>query len=171
MRRSGFTLLELLAVLPLLAAASLVFGLLFNEMILDVPRMQTAAFTSGDIQAVLTRMQRDFDLAKALPPAMNGQSADETLLWLTTDGGVLRWQVKDGQVSRDEYAAGPDRKHLHQTQWPLRQAKVRFERLPDAQAVAVHSAAQYHTMGQVQDRLVNTHVFCIAGLGGHREQP
>jgi type II secretory pathway component PulJ len=171
MRRSGFTLLELMTVLPLMAATALIFGLLLTEMVIDVPEMETVTFAGGDIQTVLTRMQRDFDMAGSLPPFVNGQSADETLLWLATDGRVLRWQVKDGQITRDEYDAGADGKHLHQTQWSPRRAKLQFERLPDAQGVAVHSAVEYRTLGHAGDRLVNTRVLRIASLPGHREQP
>jgi prepilin-type N-terminal cleavage/methylation domain-containing protein len=171
MRRSGFTLLELMVVLPVMAAAALIFRQLLTQMVRDVPRQADVASTSGDIQTILARMQRDFDAAGSLPPSLDGQGADETRFWLTTDGRVLRWQVKDGQLSRDEYAAGADRKHLHQTQWPLRQAKLRFERLPDGGAVAVHSAVTYRSMGRAMDKLVNAHVFAISGLPGHREQP
>lgn len=171
MRRSAFTLVELMVVLPVMAAAALIFGLLLTEMVRDVPRQADVAYASGDIQTVLARMQRDFDAAESLPSSRNGQGADEALFWLTTAGRTLRWQVKDGQISRDEYDAGADRRALHQTQWPLRQAKLRFEHLPDGGAVAVHSAAEYRSMGRVMDKLASTRVFRIGAMPGHREQP
>ncbi len=170
MRRTAFTLLELLAVIPLLIAAGLIFGVLFTEMVRQVPQLASATHTNGQIQTVLARMQRDFDSASALLASANDEAAGETRLWLAEGTHLVRWQVQAGQVSRDEYATAPEAKHLGQTQWSLARAKLRFEQLP-AGDVAVHSAVEYRTSNKTQDKLVNTHLFRPSALPGHREEP
>ena len=168
---SGFTLLELLAVLPMLAAISLVAGVLFVPLVSEVPKMQKIVNQQSGITNMLRSIESDVDLAKALPDSYAGKGFTEKQLLIQLSSGIICYRISNGEILRLKLEA--DGKSDKTENWDLPDAKISFSRMregKDSYAVEVRTAVVYSNKGQKEDKLANTHVFFLSAVPGKLER-
>jgi type II secretory pathway pseudopilin PulG len=169
-KRHGFTLLELLAVIPMLAAISLVVGILFVPVVSEVPKMQNVVNQQSGITDMLRSIESDVDLAKALPDSYAGKLFTEKQLLIELSSEIICYSVSNGEILRFKLKA--DGKSDKTENWDLPDAKVSFSRMregKDSYAVEVHTAVVYSNKGQKENKLANTHVFFLSAVPGKLE--
>ena len=169
--RRGMSLIEILAVIPMLLAVMLVFSGLFYASLDDVPKLQQVAHTNGVLSHMIQRLQQDIDAAKSLPKSAFGRNADGTLLLLRLSDGTVSYKIQDGEIIREELTSGSDRQERKSYRWPAPGAKVIFHRWKDsggAYAVEVRRAVEYTKQGHSVEKLVNSHVLYLDSMSGHR---
>ena len=171
--RRGFSLFEILVLLPLMVAVAAIIAGLFPVLVRDVPNLQRMTNTYGGLMHMLTRLQQDVDAARSLPDQAAGREANGKRLLLQWPEGTVCYEVKDDEVVKyvldgKGIQAGPAET------WRLPKAKVRFNRWRRsgrAYAVEVQSAVEYATQGHTEEKLANAHVYYLAALPGRKESP
>jgi len=174
MKRRGVSLIEVIAVLPLLATASLVFTMLFSTLILEVPRQQKAAQIGAGLSSMLHRMRRDVEVARSLPDTHAGLTASEKLLLMELPDGVVCYRPVGCGLVRSDVSAGTEVGARSGEDESAPRAKVSFRRWRrggQAYAVEVHTAVEFAVKGQPESRLVNSHVLFLSSLPDRRETP
>lgn len=180
MNRRGVTLLELLAMLPLLAAASLLSARLGVVVVQDIPRASRAMGTHDVLLNMIDSLQRDVDAAASLPGSLGGRKTDEKLLVLELPDGMVSYEVgQDKVICRKYQTASGDVQDVGAMtskvidSWSLPNANVSFQRrmLTDsAYAVEVHTSVQVFMSGAPHERFVASRLLCLNAMPAAREE-
>ncbi len=180
MNRRGVTLLELLAMLPLLAAASLLSARLGMAVVQDIPRASRAMGTHDVLLNMIDSLQQDVDAAASLPESIGGRKTGEKLLVLQFPDGMVSYEGGPDEVIRRKYQAGSgDAQDVGAMtsevidSWSLPNAKVSFQRrmLTDsAYAVEVHTSVQIFMEGAAQERFVSSRLLCLNAMPAALEE-
>lgn len=168
MKRSGFSLIEILVVIPLIIAAWLLISVLAPATIRDVPRLSQTLSRHRHVQHFLARLQQDTDAATQLPERIGSEAVDSQKILLQTPGGALAYEVRDGKVIR-KTLTGPSKGET--IEWELPEALVEFHRWvrdENAYAVDVHTALIEKRQGQTLERFENHHVFFLHAMPPER---
>ena len=171
--RRGMSLIEILAAIPVLLAVMLVFSGLFYASLGDMPNLQRIANTNGVLSDMLWRLQQDIDAAESLPKSVFGKKANEKLLLIRGPDSTVCYEIKDGQVVREELSSGRDRQGKGTCNWSVPGAMVSFHRWQSsggAYAVEIRRAIEYSKQGYSEEKLANSHVLYLAGVPGQREE-
>ena len=171
--RRGMSLIEVLALIPMLLAVMLVYSGLFYASLDDVPKLQQVAHVNGVLSHMLQRLQQDMDAAESLPKSASGRTAGEKLLLIRLASGVICYEVSDGEITREELPDGGNRQTKRPQKWTVPEAKVSFHRWQSsgsAYAVEVRRAVEYRKQEYSEDKLVNRHVLYLASMPGSREK-
>jgi type II secretory pathway pseudopilin PulG len=166
MKRSAFTLTELLVVIPVIVAAWLLFSILVPTTIRDIPHLAQTLSRHRHIRNFLTHLQNDVDTATQLPARVDSLAAGDQTLLLQTLGGVLAYEVRDGKVIRKSPAGASAKETI---EWELPGALVEFHRWTrdknnQAYAVDVHTAQTVKREGITIERFENHHVFFLHAM-------
>ncbi len=171
--RRGFSLLELLVLLPLLGVVGVIAGSMFPALVRDVPKLQQVVYQNDRISTVLRCIRRDVDAAEALPDHYAGKTAGPKRLLIKLDHAVICYEIREDEIVKEQLgpdAASPPRRIEC---WTLPDAKVHFERWDRsgaAFAVEIHTAVEFTTHGHTLDKLANTHVFYLSAVPRFREK-
>ena len=171
--RRGFSLIEMVGVLPILIAVMVVFSAVFYASLDDVPKLQQVAHTNSVLSHMMARLTQDVDAAESLPESAFGQTANERMLLLKIDGGTVAYKIQDDEIVREELASGRNKQEKRDYRWRVPEAKVSFHRWVSsgsAYAVEVRRAVQYHKQDQTEEKLVNRHVLYPSSIAGYREK-
>ena len=171
--RRGTSLIELLGLLAVLGTVGLLFGMMLQTMVEDVPKLQGVVQVSRVVFGVLERLQEDIDAAKSLPESHRGKVAGEKLLFMELPEGVVSYEVGQGEIVRKELRAETSDAAGQSYGWPVGSAKMSFHRWESsgfAYAVEVRRAVVYRKQEKTEDKLVNAQVFYLAGMPGRREK-
>lgn len=172
--RGGSTLVELIAVLPILVAIGVISASLFHSMVLDVPRLQRLSNENGQVCRMLERLQRDVDAARALPKAAADRAAGQRLLLLQMTDRVVCYRLAEGRGLRERLSPGAADQPpaWRETEsWSLPNARVTFRRREDSPGIAaveVRTAIEYQAQTGTQSKLAGTRVFFLSALPGRR---
>ena len=167
------SLIEVLAVLPMLLAVIVVYSGLFYASLDDVPKLQQVAHVNGILSHMLQRLQQDMDAAESFPKSASGRTAGEELLLIRLASGVICYEVGDGEIIREELPDGGNRQTKRTYNWPVPGAKVSFHKWQSSgstYAVEVRRAVEYRKQEYTEDKLANGHVFYLASMPGSREK-
>ena len=169
----GFTLLEIIAVLPLMVLVGAIVAGVFPVLVRDVPRVQETVNVRVRLGHMLGRLQKDVDAAGSLPESAAGRSAGEGLLLLQLPDAVVCYEVGRGSVTRSRLSEDANGQPIETDAWSVPSARVSFNRWPRSgrcRAVEVHTAVEHTMHGQTREKLAKTHLFHLAVLPGRRAQ-
>ena len=172
--RRATTLIELVGLLAVLAVVALLFGMTFRTTLGEVPKLQKLTQVSRVVSGMLTRLQEDIDRAESLPELYRGIEASEKLLLIKLSETVVSYEIREGEIVRDELGGETSEAFAPSYTWPVANAKVRFHRWESsgsAYAVQVQRSVEYHRGDVIEDKLVNARVFYLGSMGGRREKP
>ena len=172
--RRGVTLIELVAVLPILTIVALLLSRLFPVLVWDVPQMRRTVQTHSTVESVLRQLRGDVEAAEALPDAFSGQTAGDRLLLIRRPTCVVSYQIVDKEIVRRlwQHGADPPAKATHT--WPRDKAEICFRRWmagDKAYAVEVQSSVRATRHGQTLYKLATAAVLYPGALAGRRERP
>ena len=138
--RKGFTIVEVLVVVIVLAFMMLVLDDFFRTLIKDIPRSYRVVQENTSLLSMLEQMQKDIDEAKGLPESFGEYSTGDKLLLIELEEGMICYQLKDEKVLRRKLtdnqqsppAAGIVQNPallgaLEQTVWSVPHAKVEWQ--------------------------------------------
>lgn len=163
--RHGVSLLELLAIIPLIVAFWVIFSALFPALVSDVPAAQRTIITEGQVAGLVRHIRQDMDAATALPASADGRQANAKTLLIQTRQGVICYEAVEGGWTRANLSAPTAA--LPQT-WPLSKAVVAWQAAPDAGTLEVRTAVKVKIRGRPVERLANSYLFFINAAKGYR---
>ena len=168
-RARGFTLIEIIATLPLMTVALFVLAVVSRSLIVDMPRRGKTASTSSGISHLVRTLREDVEAGTALPDACGGQVADENTLLIRTGDGTVSYSVEPGCIRRCELA-GPETEVERTTEkWQLQSALVTFERYRvhgEPRGVVLHTAVEEIVEQRPMTKLANAHLLFLGASGG-----
>jgi len=174
MTRRGMTLVETLAVIPMMAAVAALFTSLFAPLVREVPKLQRTVQVSQGIQHMLRYLRRDIDSAVGLPRQVGELSAGDSLLLVRLPDRTVCYRVEQERVVCTNVGADGREAARPRNDWSLPKARISFSLWPadgPAYAVEVRSAVACATQGHTYDKLANSHVFFLGTLGGQGGRP
>ncbi len=164
--RRGFSLLELLAILPLMVALAIILDSVFPTLIHDAPAAHRAALREAQLTHMLDLLRTDVDCATSLPAAAAGKTAGDDVLLIEARDGVFCYEKGEGNVTKSRLQNGEFRT-LRTV--PLTEAVIAWKPVTeDSQPLAlqVHTAVLMKIRGGWAERLANNHLFYMHALKG-----
>ncbi len=116
MKRGGWSLLELLMALTVIAAAITLSGAVFSAVLREAPRVARAVEAGRQVNLALARLQQDIDAAVSLP-------ASKGDLLIELPDGVVGYSAGGGEIVRFVHTVAGRR--IDRT-WPTPRAQVRW---------------------------------------------
>ena len=113
--RKGWTLLEVLTVVAVLAIASVPLAKLTTVTLCDIPRSYRVIQSNTSILNALKQIRRDVNFAKDL-------SADNSLIIEQTDCTII-YQLLDGKIIRSKKSKSSENRHEVRT-WLIPKGKM-----------------------------------------------
>ena len=171
MRHKGFSLMEMIVVLPLVATLAVALAGVFSPVVRELPKTQSAINTHATLAPILRRIAADVDAAPSLPDRVGELSAGERVLLIGRAGGAVAYRIADGRLIRQELTTTGDvqGKPAH---WPIPQVVMRFgllEHRGRTDAVEIRTAVTYTLRGRTLEKLANSHVYFLNAIGRGRK--
>lgn len=162
--KKAFTLIEMLVVITILPVLTLALSRVFATFIRDVPRMARVAERNITVQDMVGQMQDDLDRAVALPDAYEARRSDHRTLLITLPGSVVCYELQEGRGVRSVLSAEGQDARI----WTFPEAEVAWSRWKEnevAYAVEIHTLVKQTIRSQVKDKLENSYVLFVQGVG------
>jgi prepilin-type N-terminal cleavage/methylation domain-containing protein len=167
--RRAFTLIEVLVVVTILPVVMIAINGVYATLIRDIPRATRVLQVNTTVLDLLQQIRRDVDGAVGLPAQLDGQHAGEHTLLIEQPGRVICYQIEDGRAVRRLLTDSPSEDGRL---WRVPDAVIvcrLWERGGKAYAAEVRSHVQQRVSGLLREKLANTQVFFIHGLGKEGE--
>lgn len=165
--RKAFSLVELLAVMVVFAAVSVVLAALFTTIITDIPKSYRVVQENTSLLSVLGQMRKDIDRAKALPQSSAGHTTDDELLLIELPDGMICYQLKNGEVLRRRLKDAQEDGGEDAKVWSVPHAKVEWQLAggdDKAYAVEVRTHIEYEVRGHRQKKMANSYLYFVGAL-------
>jgi prepilin-type N-terminal cleavage/methylation domain-containing protein len=98
--RKGFSLVELITVLAIIAVISIPLSRLFKVMIYDIPKSCKLVESNTSILDVLKYVRKDIHSAKSFPQSFQEYSTDTNSLLIERQDGTVCYLLQDEKISR-----------------------------------------------------------------------
>lgn len=168
MTRRAFTLIEILVVISVLPFVAMAFSSLFATFIRDVPRMTRIVQENTSVLDLVRHIRDDVDAAIGFPESFGDVKSDERTLLIALPENVIRYQVEDSGVTRTVLGREEQAQPQSEGAWRFRDAVIRWRlrgQGEEARAVEVRTFLRERISGKTRERLANSHVYFIDGLG------
>ncbi|MHC4624305.1 MAG: PulJ/GspJ family protein [Planctomycetota bacterium] len=170
--RTGFTLVEILAVLVLLTAAMFALAPATQTLVGEIPQSYRIVQANTSVLDMLGRMREDVDGAKGLPESFGEHRTDANMLLIELSEGVVCYELKEGEVVRYRLGDGGGDSEAATT-WSTPDARIEWRvwrREGRGYAVEVTTWIDYAAKGRVEKRMANSHVYFAGAAGGHQDE-
>ena len=152
--RKGYMLVEMLAVLAIVAFSSIAFAGLFRTLLRDIPGLNKISQSNTTVLNMLEQMRKDIDLATEL--TKNGE-----ILIIRQDGKTIKYKIEsqeirrtlDGQAAADYVWSAPKAK----IKWNIRRKNGK------GYAVEIINSMEYIFEARRLKKLSNSNVFFAGG--------
>ncbi|HUW20391.1 MAG TPA: prepilin-type N-terminal cleavage/methylation domain-containing protein [Sedimentisphaerales bacterium] len=162
--RKGFTLVEILVVIAVLAAALVALAPVFRTLISDIPRSYRVSQANTSMADMLEQMGRDIDAAKRLPESFGGLARDDRTLLIELTDGVICYQLEEDKVVRRMATDGRQGEGEDATVWLAPKGRIAWQvwqKEGKDYAVEVQSHIDYAAGGRIEKRMANSHVYFL----------
>jgi prepilin-type N-terminal cleavage/methylation domain-containing protein len=166
--RKAFTLVELLVVVMVLPAATLVLSRVFATFIRDIPRMTRVVERNTTVLDMVQQMREDLDRAVALPNAFETRRSDGRTLLVKMADGVICYELQDGHGVRSVLSTDGQVENQEPRTWAFPEAVVTWSRWQEsdtAYAVEIRTLVRQTIGSKVKDKLANSYVLFVHGMG------
>jgi len=167
--RKGMTIIEMLALIMVLAILSVPLARLSRATLRDIPAMWRMVQINTRVIEMLEQMHGDIDFAEALPDKFGKYEADEKTLLIESKGTVVCYQLKDEKIVRYETVADSNDGFKDTATWPVPEAKVEWRLLyrgDKAYAVEVQSYIAKWVGERLEKKFANSHLYFAGALEG-----
>jgi len=160
MMRKGFLLVEMVAVIGLLAIMSLAVSRLYKTVITDIPYTNRLFNTNDTLSTVVTHIRNDVDNAIALPKEYDKylssddtliiQLANKTIIYLNRDETIIRQTIENSTTK----------------QWDTPNTIIEWQvwqnnQNPLGYAVEIKTAMRYELSGVKMKKLKKAYVYFL----------
>ena len=166
--RKAFTLIEILFVIAVTPFVALALSGVFGTLIRDIPQTARLLQQNTTVLDMLQQVRRDMDRAVALPERAQGTGADDRTLFIQLPDRVVRYHIAEGSIQRTVLEPDTNSPAADPRIWSAPKAAITWQAWKQddvAYAIEIHTAMQQRIRGKLRDKLANTHVFFLHGLG------
>ena len=166
--RKGFTLVEMLVVIMVIPFVLLIIGGLFKTLITDIPRSYSVAQENTTMLNMLEQLRQDSDRAQGLPASFAEHTANDNMLLIALEAGVISYQQKDGQVIRRKLTGTRQSEAQEPRVWSLPHAKITWRVWArDGKRYAVETKAhiEQSIRGQWKEKMANSQLYFAGSYG------
>jgi type II secretory pathway pseudopilin PulG len=170
--RKAFTLIEVLVLAIVAPLMLVVVSRIFSTFIQDIPRETRVVQQNTTALDLLAQIRQDVDMAVGLPERFGATSCDEHTLLIQQPQAVVCYRLEEGRTVRmllkGQEAPDPNTQRV----WRTPNAVISWRPWTQSgkvYAVEMHSHVQQWFADLLRNRLVNTQVFFVHGLGKGRE--
>jgi len=164
----GFTLVEILVLVIVLPFVFLLFDGLFKTIAGEIPMSVRLIHENMSLLSMLRQVQQDIDRAKGLPKSFAGQTASDHVLLVELSEGVVRYQLKDGQILRQNLMNTQQETTEGPRVWFIPHTSLRWkvwERNGQGYAVETNTHLEYGRRGQWKQKMAHSHLYFTGALG------
>jgi len=165
--RKGFSLVEMLVVLIILAFLSVALAGLFTTVIKDIPHSNRIIQTNTTVLNMLEHLRNDINAATGLPESFGEYVANNEILLIELKDSVISYQVKDSKVLRCNMTAAEDSEVEDITIWSVPHAKVSWQVWKENgkdYAVQVKTHIEYEIWGHLERKMANSHLYFVSAF-------
>lgn len=170
--RKGFTLIEMLAVIVVLPFVFLLIDGLFKTFISEIPWSHRIVQENTNLLGMLAQIQQDTDGAKGLPKSFAGRTVSNKVLLIELAEGVICYQLKDGQVTRQKLTDTTQSEAEDERVWSIPHGNVEWKvwaRNGQGYAVETNTHVEYTKRGQLKKKMAHSHLYFAGALGKEPE--
>ena len=165
--RKGFTLIEILIVIIIIPFVWVALDGLFRTILSDIPRSYRVVQENTSLLSMLEQFHKDIDAAKELPESFAGHTADDELLLIKVTDGVIRYQLKDGQVLRHKVTNTQQGSAEQTKAWSTPHAKLKWHvwrKDANGYAVEVKTHIEHTVLGHQEKKMANSHLYFVGAF-------
>jgi len=165
--RKGFSLVEMLAVILVLTIVSAALAGLFTAVVTDIPRSHRVIQTNTTLLNMLEQMHKDIDTARGLPVSFGEYTANNEILLIELEDGMISYQIKDDKVIRRNLMAAEDNKGGDTRVWLVPHAKLEWQvwrENGDGYAVQVKTHIEHKVRGHLERKMANSHLYFVGAF-------
>jgi hypothetical protein len=166
--RKGFTLVEVFLLVIVLPIVFLLFDGLFKTIASEIPMSVRLIHENMSLLSMLRQVQQDIDRAKGLPKSFAGQTASDHVLLIELSEGVIRYQLKEGRILRQNLMNTQQETTEGSRVRSIPHASLRWkvwERNGQGYAVEIDTRLEYAKRGQWKQKMAQTHLYFTDALG------
>jgi len=163
----GFSLIEMLIAIVILAAILLGMVPAFTTLISDIPRSHRVAQANTSLLNMLEHLHKDIDAAEGLPQSFAGHTANDRLLLIESADDVLAYQLKPGQVLRRSLKYPQQAGGEGATAWPIPNAGVEWhvwKKGNKGYALEVKTHVGCNVGGRMEKKMANSHLYFVGAF-------
>jgi prepilin-type N-terminal cleavage/methylation domain-containing protein len=160
--RKGFALVELLAVIAVIAVMSIAFAALINPLFIEIPKANRLIEVNAGVLNMLSHLRDDVEAAVRLPDSLGDKQADANNLLIELPDNVVCYTLESGKVVREVLNGGEvDRQSEI---WSVPRAGIdwrRWQKDGRSYAVEIGTHIEYEQGSRRQYKLANSYVYFI----------
>lgn len=165
--RKGFCLVELLAVMVVLAFFLIGLAGLFTTVITDIPRCYRVIQANTTMLNMLKQMRQDIDAAKELPGRFGEFTADNKLLLIETTDDIICYQARDNKLLRRKLTSAAESSKENIRVWSVPHGKIQWkvwEKDGKGYALEITTYIEREVRGHRERKMANSHLFFAGAL-------
>lgn len=162
--RKGTSLIEMLAVISIVAVLLVPFAQLTAMTFRDIPRSYRTANVNTSLLSALQQMRRDINRAVEFPGSYGGPSSDSRTLLIQLPDGLICYGFDGDKISRYVLVNAQERIRQEGMEWSVPKAVISWRLLQNGDKTFAVELQKYivHRSGDVIDRkLANSYVFFV----------
>jgi prepilin-type N-terminal cleavage/methylation domain-containing protein len=167
MARKGFALIEMIAVMVILAAVAVACNSLFHSLLSDLPRTCRTFNANTSADSIVDKIRTDVDRAVSLPLSFGSLKTDENLLLIEVPEGVIAYRKSEKQLLREPINVPSGQTKSDSDHWDIETVNIHWEiwnQEGTGLAVELTTSVNQDAPGRIEKRLENSHVFFMRVL-------
>lgn len=164
MIRKGYSLIEVIIMLSVLAVVTGLCAKAFRVIIVDIPQMHKDFQVNVTVSYMLRRLQNDIETAKSLPDNIGSLQSEDEVLLIETDDGVIGYRLSEDKIAKVKVVSGEDSGMQETYTWSVPHASIEWKvskRNGKAEAVEVTRSIKRRVLGRWEKKLKNSHVYFV----------
>lgn len=160
--RKAYTLVEMLTVLGVAVVFFVAIDISYRTILVDIPSAYRITQANTSVLNALHQLRRDLYFAKDLPNSFNSYTANDANLLIEQPDNMILYQLKDGQISRQELLNKEKTSADEAVSWAVPHAKIHWRPLRQnnkTYAVEITSYIEQASGDHIQKKFANSYLY------------
>ena len=160
--KRAIALVELLALMAIIAITSIAFASLIRPLVIEIPRTRRVVEANTSILNMLTHLRSDVEASARLPVSFENINTDNKNLLIELPDGLICYTIEKGKVVR-KVLKGKESSRITDT-WPVPRAVIEWktwQKNGKSYAIEILSHIEYIDQGRKETKLANSHVYFV----------
>jgi prepilin-type N-terminal cleavage/methylation domain-containing protein len=162
MIRKGFTLMEMIVMVAILAAVAVVCDSLFHSLLSDVPQAYKTFNSDVTADSIVDKIRKDMDRAVSLPSSFGSMKTDDHLLLIELPESVIGYRKDEKRLVRETLIIPPDQMQQLKDQWNIESLNLHWTIWNYGgtnHALEISTSVNQKAPHRIEKKLMKAHVF------------